>query len=160
MNTSHEQKGAEAMTLTDTETTDATAAAEGSAPKLRPGKFKVKDTEIPKYVPLHAHVQIHRKEPGSNAYTVTIEPSDGGQWGPEDLSFNEQKGKWMAQKGSQCVTFDQSAKGDRDLLQGYFSKNGCVFGGGVPGKKGQEDPDVGVWGAESPPKLPPEENEG
>ena len=77
------------MTLTDTENTEATAA-EGSAPKLRPGKFKVKETEIPKYVPLHAQVQIKRKESGSDTLTVTIEPSDGGQWGPEDLSFDEE----------------------------------------------------------------------
>ena len=148
------------MTLTDTENTDATAAAEGSAPKLRTGKFKVKETEIPKYVPLHAQVQIKRKEPGSDTLTVTIEPSDGGQWGPEDLAFNEAEGKWMAQRGSQCVTFSESIQGDRERLVGYFSKNGCVFGPGLKGR-GMEDPDVGVWGAESPPKLPPgEEEEG
>lgn len=147
------------MTLTDTENTEATAAAEGSRPKLRTGRFKVKDTEIPKYVPLDSHVHIRRKEAGSDSYTVMIEPSDGGQWGPEDLSFNEEKGKWMAQRGSQCVTFTESEKGGRDRLQGYFSKNGCVFGPGLAGR-GQEDPDVGVWGAESPPKFPGPGDEG
>ena len=147
------------MTLTDIENTDATAAAEGSAPELRPRHFKVRMTEIPQYVPLGADIRIARKTAGSDTFTVTIKPSDGGQWGPEDLV--QEQGVWVARNGSQCVTFVEVERPGRDLLEGVFSAKGCVFfaGGRVARRRGMEDPDVGVWGAESPPKLPGDEGE-